>query len=453
MRIIYFDIDSLRPDHLGCYGYDRPTSPNIDAVAAQGMCFDRCYASDSPCMPSRHALISGRFGINNGVVTHGGPFSKMHLEERVYGGPAPDNQLLQRRLREGGVDTISFSNFPYRHCANWFSFGWTEAHSPDLQSGSETAPTVNHAVLNWLRRNDDRDDYFLHLNYWDAHRTYRMDASWADRFDDMPVSQTWPDEAAIAGHQTNTGPFSAQRQFKDNVSTLDLMPGAVRNRAEFEQMVTGYDASIAFVDHHVGLILAELESQGGLQDTAIIIGADHGDAFGEHGIYSDHTNADESIHRLPLIVKWPGVTPAGSRDGSMVYHLDMAPTLCELTGAEIPSRYDGRSLARHLQGTPDWDRDYLVWTHGLYTLQRGVRTRDHLLLKTWDDHGYPFAPTQLYDMNTDPYMSTDLSPQAPEVVDRLNTHYQTWLDEQSAGAWAIPDPLMGELERRRSLGT
>ena len=112
MRIIYFDIDSLRPDHLGCYGYHRPTSPNIDAIARQGMCFDRFYASDSPCMPSRHALISGRFGINNGVVTHGGPYAKMAVKERLYGGPAPENQLLQRRLRESGMDTISLSNFP-----------------------------------------------------------------------------------------------------------------------------------------------------------------------------------------------------------------------------------------------------------------------------------------------------------------------------------------------------
>ena len=449
MRIIYFDIDSLRPDHLGCYGYHRPTSPNIDAIARQGMCFDRFYASDSPCMPSRHALISGRFGINNGVVTHGGPFSKMAVTERVYGGPTPENQLLQRRLREGGIDTISISNFPYRHCATWFSFGWTEAHSPDLQSGSEVAPTVNAALLKWLQHNQGRDDYFLHVNYWDAHRIYKMDGSWADRFDDFPVEQSWPTTADIEAHLSNTGPFSAQRQFPANQSTVDLMPGAVRNRQEFEHMLTGYDAAIAYVDHHIGQILDELASQGHLEDTAIIISADHGDAFGEHGIYSDHTNADETIHRLPLIVKWPGVAPAGTRDDSILYHLDLAPTLCELTGAEVPAQYDGRSFASHLAGTPDWDRDYLVWTHGLYTLQRGVRTRDHLLLKTFDDHGYPFSPTHLYNMNDDPYMTTDLSEQQPDVAADLNDCYRSWLDQQSEKPYAMPDPLMGELARRR----
>ena len=68
MRILYIDIDSLRPDHLGCYGYHRSTSPNIDAIAAEGVRFTNCYATDVPCLPSRTALFSSQFGIHNGVV-------------------------------------------------------------------------------------------------------------------------------------------------------------------------------------------------------------------------------------------------------------------------------------------------------------------------------------------------------------------------------------------------
>ncbi len=72
MRFLYIDIDTLRPDHLGCYGYLRPTSPVIDAIAREGVRFDRCYASDTPCLPSRTALTTGRFGIRTGVMNHGG---------------------------------------------------------------------------------------------------------------------------------------------------------------------------------------------------------------------------------------------------------------------------------------------------------------------------------------------------------------------------------------------
>lgn len=80
MRILYLDIDTTRPDHLGCYGYHRNTSPNIDRIAAEGIRFDNCYVSDAPCLPSRSALFNGRFGIHTGVVGHGGTAADLRLE-------------------------------------------------------------------------------------------------------------------------------------------------------------------------------------------------------------------------------------------------------------------------------------------------------------------------------------------------------------------------------------
>ncbi|MEG1887236.1 MAG: sulfatase-like hydrolase/transferase, partial [Oscillospiraceae bacterium] len=79
MNILFIDIDTLRPDHMGCYGYSRNTTPNMDAVAAEGLRFENYYCSDAPCLPSRAALISGKFGIRNGVVGHGGTAADMCL--------------------------------------------------------------------------------------------------------------------------------------------------------------------------------------------------------------------------------------------------------------------------------------------------------------------------------------------------------------------------------------
>ncbi len=450
MRILYFDIDSLRPDHLGCYGYDRPTSPTIDGIASQGMKFNRYYCSDSPCMPSRHALVSGRFGINNGVVTHGGPASKLQIRERTYGGPESVNQLLQRRLRENGLETICFSNFPPRHCATWFGLGWTELHSPNLKTGTETAEEVNGPVLRWLRQNAERDDFFMYINYWDPHRIYTVPPSWADRFKDSPVSQQWPDEAAIEAHGSIEGPFTAFRQFPNNESRTPLMPGAVRNRADFEQMVTGYDATIAYTDHQIQLVLEELDRQNLLEDTAIIISADHGDNFGEHGIYSDHVCADEAIHNVPLIVKWPGVAQAGSESDTMLYNLDLSATLCELTGGEIPEHYDGESFLSHLKGEGGTDREYLVWGHGLYTLQRAVRTRQHLMVRTYDNFGYPFEPVELYDIEADKYQTNNLRDEKPEQVSKMDHHLAEWLHDQSVKPYSIPDPMQVVLRERQT---
>ena len=119
MRVLVIDVDSLRPDHLGCYGYERDTSPTIDDLASQGVRYDRCFASDTPCLPSRTALATCRFGIDSGVVTH-------HGEGQKYDDPGdghdPDGDRMPafRHLAENGVYTASTSQFSQRHLAYRF---------------------------------------------------------------------------------------------------------------------------------------------------------------------------------------------------------------------------------------------------------------------------------------------------------------------------------------------
>ena len=272
--------------------------------------------------------------------------------------------------------------------------------------------------------------------------------------EDHPVTQAWPDEDAIAAHQSVTGPFTATGQFRDDVTPPPLMPRSIGSRADFEHMLTGYDASIAYTDHHLGKVLDELESQGVLDDTAVVITADHGDAFGEHGIYSDHVCADECIHRVPLIVRWPGVAPAAAECDALAYNVDWSATLCDLLGAPVPGGWDGRSFRAQVEGAPGGGRDFLVWDHGLYTVQRALRTREHLLIRTYDDYGYRFEPLELYDMEADPYQtrnlaspdaSPDTSPDADLAADlegRLSSWVVGELGEES-------DPLMGILQERQ----
>jgi arylsulfatase A-like enzyme len=448
MRIIYFDIDCLRPDHLGCYGYHRPTSPNIDAVAREGVRFEHYYCANSPCLPSRTAWSSGRFGIRNGVCSNHGAGACFALRTRRYVGPEPETDVLMRHLRVHGYDTISFSNFADRHNAMWFMRGWSEYHTPNLKGGAETAQEVNEPLLRWLEHNARRENYLLHVNYWDAHRCYKMDPSWADRFADIPVQQPWPDEATLQAHQRVEGPFTARWQFQDGVSPYPLMPDAVASRADFEHMLTGYDAAIAYVDHHLGIVLEELDRQGVLDDAAILISADHGDAFGEHGIYSDHVCADECIHRIPLIVRWPGVSAAGAASDAFLYNVDLGPTLCDLLDLPAPADWDGQSFVGNVEGREGLDRDYLVWDCGLYAVQRAVRAKTHLMVRTYDTYGYPFEPVELYDMATDPYQTRNLCDEHPEIVDRYSRYMADWIQEQWSKGNCIPDPLLAILCER-----
>ena len=450
MRIIYFDIDCLRPDHLGCYGYPRPTSPTIDAIASQGVCFDNYYCASSPCLPSRTAWSSGRFGIRNGVISNHGGGAQFHIRTRPYGGPQPENEMLTRHLRRHGYDTISFSNFADRHNALWFMYGWSEYHTPNLKGGNETAEEVNAPLMRWLKQNAKREDYFLHINYWDAHRCYKMDPSWAEPFRDLSVPQAWPDEETIGRHQAMEGRFTAQGQFRDGKSTYPLMPDSVSNRRDFDHMVTGYDAAIRYVDKHVNDVLSELEEQGVLEDAVLIVSADHGDAFGEHGIYSDHVCADECIHRIPMIVRWPGVTPAGRHAGGLLYNVDLGPTLCGMLGIEPPVEWDGESFEAGVRGEDMDGRDYLVWDCGLYAVQRAVRTNTHLMIRTYDDYGYAFEPVELYDVASDPYQTANLAAERPDVLAECGERLAAWTQEQMTRSNWVTDPLSEVLRERAS---
>ncbi|MBT5876437.1 MAG: sulfatase [Candidatus Latescibacteria bacterium] len=450
MRILYFDIDSLRPDHLGCYGYGRPTSPTIDKIASQGMRFDHYYCADSPCMPSRHGWITGRYGINNGVVTHGGPASQLSIREQLYGGPDDRNQLVQRKLRQNGLETVCFSNFAPRHCATWFSMGWTEYHSPSLHTGSESAEEVNEPVLRWIENNGARDDYFLYINYWDPHRVYNVDQQWFDRMREHPVPGDWPDNAAIRGQQDINGWFTAANLFPNGAkSPTPNMPDTIGTREDFEHMVTGYDAEIAYTDHQIRRVLDALEAQGVLDETVVIISADHGEAMGEHGVYGDHVCADECINKVPLIIHWPGVTTPGSVCEDYLYNVDFVATLIELTGGQIPEFYDGRSFADGMGTGSCKLHDYLVWGHGLYALQRTVRTPRNLMTRTYDNFGYTFDPVELYDMEKDPYQTRNLRDEQPETVNQMDHYLAEWLHEQQAKPYSIPDPLQVEWQERQ----
>jgi choline-sulfatase len=115
MRILYLDLDTLRADHLGCYGYHRNTSPNIDRIARQGVRFDNYYCSDAPCLPSRSALMSGMFGIHTGVVGHGGTAADMRLEgaPRGFRDQLASNSL-PAVVRSSGLHTALISPFGER---------------------------------------------------------------------------------------------------------------------------------------------------------------------------------------------------------------------------------------------------------------------------------------------------------------------------------------------------
>lgn len=446
MRILYIDLDCCRADHLSANGYHRPTSPNLDRIAAEGMTFTRCYCSNSPCLPSRAALFSGRFGFNNGIVAHHGTGEQFRSLSHGHWRD-PDRPMLQQHLWAQGLKTVSFSCFADRHNAWWFSAGWEEAHTFTQKRGQERADEVNDAFLPWLREHGTEDNWFIHLHYWDIHSHYRTPVEWVERFRSEPPPP-WPDQAAIDAQQEFYGPRTANDLYTGYENGLgggyerpvSYMPDAIRSESDFRQLIDGYDASIAYADHHVGQVLDALAGLGVLDDTAIIVSADHGDSFGEHGQYMDHGMANEAVHNIPMIVRWPGVTSRGRSD-ALIYGLDLAPTLCDLLGLPIPAGWDGQSFAPVLRGEAYGGHPYLVWDHGIYTFTRAVRTPDWLMIRILHPGLYPYdEPVLLHDMRADPHQQVNLAGQRPDVVGRLSAHLADWCQAQLAKS-GLPDPL------------
>ena len=443
MRLLYIDIDTQRPDHLGCYGYARATSPNIDRIAADGIRFDRVYASDTPCLPSRSALITGRFGIHNGAVGHGGTAGDLALD----GAPRGFRNTLgvaswATRMANQGMRTATVSSFPTRHSSYHWLAGFRESYDVG-KSGLENADEVNAIALDWLDRHGHEEDWFLHVHYWDPHTPYRTPESMGNPFADEPLP-TWLTEEVRAEHWRGYGPHSAREVtgFAPNEAMQRYFPKqplACPTLDEVRGVVDGYDCGVLYADEHAGQLFDKLASQGVYDDTAVMISADHGETLGELNVYGDHQTADELTARIPMILRWPalGDGARGAVDDAFHYQFDVAASVLELLGARVPRSWDGRPFTDALREGRSEGRDALVLSQAAWTCQRSVRFDDWIAIRTYHDGYHPFPEWMLFDIAEDPHETNDLALDQPGVIERASGRLDDWYTEMDAAV----DPM------------
>lgn len=460
MNILYIDIDSLRPDHLGCYGYHRQTSPHIDALAAEGLRFTNCYAPDAPCLPSRTAMTTGKFGIHTGVVNHGGVASQPHIwgPERGFAcNMTESNWALQ--FQQAGYHTVAFSPFAQRHGAwHWYA-GFMEIHNTG-GGGMENACEIDPQVSAWIERKGGNDKpFFMWVNVWDPHTPYRTPPSFDNPFKDDPLPE-WYSEEVRAEHWQKAGPHSAQEvngfspepewMFKNKglheryPSISDLQPRQITDMAEARKMFDGYDMGVAYADAAVGRIVQKLKDAGLYESTAIIISADHGENLGELWVYGDHQTADQVTHNVPLIVRWPGVTDsrAGAQDDRLLYSLDAGATSLELAGIDVPPDWDGQSFAGNLvEGKSQTRRDYLVCSQMAWCAQRSARWDNYICIETYHDGYHDYPQHMVFDLENDPHEQHDLASERPDLVAKGKEILHEWRTRMRETATHKTDPL------------
>lgn len=432
MRILYFDIDSLRYDHLGCYGYTRSTSPVIDSLAAQGTRYTRCFTPDAPCLPSRTALFGWKFGLVSGVVNHSGrraePFSAGI--DRPF---RPPCNSWPGVLRQAGYRTATVSSFADRHGAWFWLDGFSQVMDPGGR-GHEIADDVEPLAAGWLAEYGREDNWFLHVNYWDAHVPYRTPDCFGNPFADIPLERGL-EEQEIERQKTLPGMRSAMDSMYYRMRDFSgpRQPKTISSSEDVKRLYDGYDCGINYVDASIGRILSQLDAMGILDETLIMISADHGESFGEFGGWSAHCFAEPNTVGIPLILCGPGIA-RNEVDHEFHYSFDIAEKILNMAGVTIP---------------PDWNasylpegREYVVCSMLAQCAQRAVGfkydDRFYWYLWTWHDGWHGLDSEMLFNPDDDPQLRHNLAAEQPEPLSIARRCLEEW---RSANITAHGDPL------------
>lgn len=419
MNILLIVIDTLRADHLGCYGYPRTTTPQIDALAAQGTLFEQFIAPGIPTQPSFTSLYTGVHPMTHRIVTHAG---QMALSNGL--------PVLPELLARAGYTTCAVDNL--YQMKPWFARGYEFYIDPSLRHTyplSVTCDELNARAIPWLHAHKG-EKFFLLVHYWDPHTPYLPPRQYRELF--YTGNPFDPDNSSL---------LPLRRQFFGEMwqGWFNLF-GSNLTDAEF--IVALYDAEIRYVDDGVGALLAALDASGMTEQTVVIVAADHGECLGQHDIFFDHHGLYEDNIRCPLIVRWPGVVPAGRRIRTIAQHLDLAPTLLDIAGVPIPSHVEGRSLLPLMTGATDrpyYDR--VITEECTWQAKWGLRTETHkfILSREPDLHGMPMR--ELYDLRTDPGECQNLADEQPGLAAQFEQELESWIAEWVSALGYADDPI------------
>lgn len=315
--------DTLRADHLGCYGYPRPTSPFLDRLARQGVLFENAFSSCSHTSPAHASLFTGLHPSQHGVRRNG-----LGLPALVPG--TPGFRTLAEGLAERGFDTAGFSGVTFlAPIARGF-------HSFDGAGGNwheyRQADATGDASLRWLASKRPEDRFLLFLHLFDAHLPHRAPADCLERLAFASPAA----EAAFA---------------REAVERRAVSPRIYGSRAELAREHTRYDAEIRFADRELARLFGAME-RAGLDDGSLwVVTADHGEGLGSHA-YAGHGKYlyNEQV-RIPLII-YQGGPRSSARVRGVARHVDILPTLFELLGGSFEQpgfTLPGRSLVPALR--------------------------------------------------------------------------------------------------------
>lgn len=408
MKVIFISIDTLRADHLGCYGYHRNTSPNIDRLAKEGIVFENAYPSDVPTQPSFTSMFTGLRGIETGVVSHS---ETENLSERI---PCFPEILAKNNVTTAAVSTLYMMR-------RWFARGYRCYMNPVAGQNSRLqqvdAEEINAMALPWMEENKDKD-FFMFIHYWDPHNLYLPPEAYRRLF--YQGDENDPEDHSLDKLKTQPiWPFVKMH--------LDAIKKGV---TDIEYIEAQYDGEIRYTDDNIGGLLEFVEDSGISEETTIILTSDHGESLGEHDFYFDHHGVYETTVHVPLIIRHPEDGMEGARIKDMVQStLSIAPTVLNLFGLEVTENMEGKNLIKIAKGEEEGDKEIHINTC-IWTAKRAIRRGRWKLIKTIEKAFWDTPETELFDVESDPQEMSNLADSRPDEVDELELRMHRWLENK-----------------------
>ncbi|MBK7878691.1 MAG: sulfatase [Planctomycetes bacterium] len=363
-NVLLVSIDTLRADHLGCYGYPRDTSPNLDRIARDGVCFERAVSTTSWTLPAHVSMLTGL-----PISVHGICDDRLWSRTDAIGRRIPPplrGTFVSETLQAAGYATAGFFSFDFLDSIYGFGLGFDawercgadvfsdpelrdeflalraagefaaiegflERNAARMERGRRTTPETLDRAIAWLdqhERDEPKDPFFLFVHLFDVHDPYKPPPEY-DRFGDPAYS------GSIDGRIDTS---------KNEVLYTGL------SRADIARRISLYDGGIAFVDHQLGRLFDRLGALGVDENTLVIVTSDHGEEFFEHGRQGHHRQLYmESLH-VPLLMRWPARFPADRRVEGTVGLIDIVPTVLAAAGVRAPNPLSGADLAPFARG-------------------------------------------------------------------------------------------------------
>ena len=420
-NVLLMAIDSIRADHMSCYGYDRLTTPYMDRFAQGGALFENTFSAHIPTTPAYASMLTGKdcFGTQVVALRHKGPLRE-------------DIASAAQIFRNYGYNTTSvgFSGNPssrgfdnYINYASWGS--WARGRSTKAQN-------LNEVAIPELERLCGEDKpWFVMLRHMDPHAPYLPPAPYERMF--YHGDECDPDNRSM-------DPVLAFKPFATFFKSW--FPPGITDK---DYVIAQYDGAIAYMDAAIQSIFTALESLGVLDDTVVAINGDHGETLYDHECWFDHHGIYENVLHVPLMIRFPDAIPAGLRLDGFNQHKDLLPTLLDLAGLADDAdkdgyEFDGRSLMSLVRGEEASFESEFYISECTWMRKHGWRTPGWKLMIALEPDFHFKPEVELYNLAEDPDENNNLAEERPDVVADLRARMEAFIAKREAETGLVPIP-------------